>query len=406
MYKEVENLSNESQKVPLNELNMRMSRFKKEMNRTQPEWEIVAIFSKINMYYFTGTMQEGMLLIPREEDAILWVRRSFDRAMDESLFPQIKPMESYRDAVGTTKLPETCHIEAEIIPIAFLQRFQKYFPFKNIKSADKQINKTRSVKSSYELSLMEISGTKHRYVLEECVPRILRKGMSEIDLVTELYSVMVREGHHGVARFAMFETDIGVGQIGFGDSSIYPVFFNGPGGNRGISPAVPIMGRRERKLAKGDLVFIDIGFGVDGYHTDKTMTYMYGRPLPESAITKHKKCVEIQNKIAGMLKPGNIPAEIYKTIMQGLDPEIADNFMGYKNRKVKFLGHGIGLHIDEYPVIAEGYNEPLELGMAIAVEPKIGIEGIGMVGIENTFLVSEKGGRSITGDNPGLIGVY
>jgi Xaa-Pro aminopeptidase len=92
--------------------------------------------------------------------------------------------------------------------------------------------------------------------------------------------------------------------------------------------------------------------------------------------------------------------------MQGLDPEIADNFMGYKNRKVKFLGHGIGLHIDEYPVIAEGYNEPLELGMAIAVEPKIGIEGIGMVGIENTFLVSEKGGRSITGDNPGLIGVY
>ncbi|NLB77521.1 MAG: aminopeptidase P family protein [Clostridiaceae bacterium] len=383
-----------------------MSRFKKEMNRTQPEWEIVAIFSKINMYYFTGTIQEGMLLIPREEDAILWVRRSYDRAMDESLFPQIKPMESYRDAVGTTKLPETCHIEAEIIPIAFLQRFQKYFPFKNIKSADKQINKTRSVKSSYELSLMEISGTKHRYVLEECVPRILRKGMSEIDLVTELYSVMVREGHHGVARFAMFETDIGVGQIGFGDSSIYPVFFNGPGGNRVISPAVPIMGRRERKLAKGDLVFIDIGFGVDGYHTDKTMTYMYGRPLPESAITKHKKCVEIQNKIAGMLKPGNIPAEIYKTIMQGLDPEIADNFMGYKNRKVKFLGHGIGLHIDEYPVIAEGYNEPLELGMAIAVEPKIGIEGIGMVGIENTFLVSEKGGRSITGDNPGLIGVY
>src|SRR5690606_23743740 len=125
------------------------------------------------------------------------------------------------------------------------------------------------------------------------------------------------------------------------------------------------------------------------YHTDKTMTYMFGKPLPERAITFHKKCFEIQNEMARLLKPGNIPAEIYKSVMQGLDDEVANNFMGFKNRKVKFLGHGIGLHIDEYPVIAEGFTEPLELGMVIALEPKIGIEGIGMVGIENTFLVTE-----------------
>jgi Xaa-Pro dipeptidase len=402
----VENLSGESQKVPLNELNMRMSRFKKEMSRTQPDWEIAAIFSKINLYYFTGTMQEGMLLIPRDDAAILWVRRSYDRAMEESLFPHIRPMESYRDAAGSIKMPETCYIEAEIIPVAFLQRFQRYFPFKNIKSADKQINKTRSVKSLYEISLMEKAGAKHSYVLEECVPGLLRKGMNEVELTAELYSLFLREGHHGLTRFAMFDTDLGIGQLGFGDSSIYPTFFNGPGGNRGLSPAVQFLGSRERKLEKGDLVFVDVAFGVDGYHTDKTMTYMFGKPLPDSAISKHKKCVEIQNKIAELMKPGSIPAEIYRSIMEGLDSEFALNFMGYKNRKVKFLGHGIGLHVDEYPVIAEGFTEPLEPGMTIAVEPKIGIEGIGMVGIENTFLVTEKGGRCLTGDNPGLIGVY
>lgn len=397
---------NESQKVPLNELNIRMSRFRKEMDRTDPDWEIAVIFSKINLYYFTGTMQNGMLLIPRDEDATLWVRRSYDRAVDESLFPQIRPMESYRDAAGTIKLSEACHIETEIIPIAFLQRFQKHFPFKNIKSCDKQINKVRSVKSPYELSLMEQSGAKHRYVLEECVPGILREGMSEVEFITELYSVLMKEGHHGVGRFAMFETDLGIGQIGFGESSIYPTFFDGPGGNRGFSPAAPYSGRWDRRLQKGDLVFVDAPFGVEGYHTDKTMTYMFGRPLPESVISKHKKCLEIQYRIAEMLKPGNVPADIYRTIMGSLDPELAENFMGFKNRKVKFLGHGIGLHIDEYPVIAEGFTEPLESGMAIAVEPKVGIEGIGMVGIENTFLVTDKGGRCITGDNPGLIEVY
>lgn len=396
----------ESQKVPLDELNMRMNRFRKEMDRAQPDWETAVIFSKINLYYFTGTMQEGMLLIPRDQDATLWIRRSFDRAMDESLFPQIRPMESYRDAAGTIKITETCHIETEIVPIALLQRFQKYFPFKTIKSCDKQISKVRSIKSRYEMSLMEQSGAKHQYVLEECVPGILREGMSETEFITELYSVMIKEGFHGVARFSMFETDIGIGQIGFGDSSIYPNFFNGPGGNRGLSPAVPFLGRRDRKLQKGDLVFVDAAFGVEGYHTDKTMTYMFGSPLPESAISKHKKCLEIQYRMSEMLKPGNIPAEIYRTIMGNLDPELSENFMGFKKRKVKFLGHGIGLHIDEYPVIAEGFTEPLELGMVIALEPKVGIEGIGMVGIENTFIVTDKGGRCITGDNPGLIEVY
>jgi Xaa-Pro aminopeptidase len=106
-----------------------------------------------------------------------------------------------------------------------------------------------------------------------------------------------------------------------------------------------------------------------------------------------------------MLKPGAIPSEIYKKIMSDLEPEFLQNFMGYGRRKVKFLGHGVGLLIDELPVIAEGFNEPLQEGMAFALEPKKGIENIGMVGVENTFLVTPEGGKCITGTNSGLIPV-
>ena len=173
-----------------------------------------------------------------------------------------------------------------------------------------------------------------------------------------------------------------------------------------MSPAVPLFGSRERKLNKNELVFIDIGCGYDGYHTDKTMTYMFGKALPEEVIEIHKRCVAIQNEIAQMLKPGNIPSQIYRSVMSKLDKEFLENFMGFGSRKVKFLGHGIGLVIDELPVISEGFNEPLQEGMVFAVEPKKGIKGIGMVGIENTFLVTPEGGRCITGDNPGLIPVY
>jgi Xaa-Pro aminopeptidase len=91
--------------------------------------------------------------------------------------------------------------------------------------------------------------------------------------------------------------------------------------------------------------------------------------------------------------------------MSSITPDFMQNFMGFENTRVKFLGHGIGLAIDEYPVIADGFDEPLEDGMVIALEPKKGIRNIGMVGIENTFLVSPAGGISITGNSKGLIPV-
>ncbi len=92
--------------------------------------------------------------------------------------------------------------------------------------------------------------------------------------------------------------------------------------------------------------------------------------------------------------------------MHNLDKEFLENFMGFGNRKVKFLGHGVGLQIDELPVIAEGFDEPLQEDMVFALEPKKGIKNIGMVGIENTFIVTSKGGEYITGNNPGLIPIF
>ncbi len=394
-------------KVPSRELENRIKRFKTQMDISDPEWKITVIFSNINLYYFTGTMQDGMLIIPRDDDATFWVRRSYERALDESLFGNIKPMNSFRDAAkNMNEIPDTVYLETEVVPLALYQRFQKHFPFKNIKPVDIHIAAVRAVKSEYELSLLRKSGKIHQHVLEDIAPEILREGMSEATLAAELFSILIEEGHHGVTRFGMFDTEIVVGHVGFGESSIYPTYFDGASGNYGLSPAVPVFGSRDRKLKKGDLVFIDIGCGVDGYNTDKTMTYMFGRSLPQYAIDAHNKCVEIQNEIASMLKPGAIPSEIYNVVMNNLDEEFLRNFMGFGKRKVKFLGHGIGLLIDELPVIAEGFNMPLQEGMVFAVEPKKGIKDIGMVGIENTFIVSRNGGECITGNSKGLIPVF
>jgi Xaa-Pro aminopeptidase len=391
-------------KVPLHELETRMSRFHLLMDETYPEWEIAFIFSKINLYYFTGTMQDGMLVIPRENNACLWVRKSFERAMDESFFPKISRMCSYRDAAKTLyPIPDVVYLETEHVPLAQFERLRKHFPFREFKAIDSQVQYLRSIKSPYELDLMKQAGEIHRHVLEDLVPGILRKGMSEAELTGEIYSLMLDEGHHGIVRFGMFDSEVILGLIGFGESSIYPTYLDSPGGNAGLSPAVPLFGSRSRKLESGDLVFIDVGCGYNGYHTDKTMTYVFGKNLPDEAVDIHHRCVEIQDAIAAMLKPDTIPSEIYEIIIGDLDPIFLENFMGYGNRKVQFIGHGIGLEIAEDPVIMKGFQKPLEEGMVIALEPKKGIAGIGMVGIENTFRVTPDGGKSLTGNHPGLL---
>jgi len=393
-------------KVPLTELNDRLQRFQARMDIANPGWELAIIFSTINLYYFTGTLQDGMLLIPRDGEAVFWVRRSYARAVDESCFPQIRPMQSYRTAAGATgAIPGIVYLETEQVTLATYQRLRKHFPFGDARSVDGVVADIRSVKSPYERNLMEKAGGIHCHVLEDLAPGLLREGMSEADFSAELYAVMVREGHHGIVRFGIAGAEIMLGLIGFGESSIYPTYIDSPGGNAGMSPAVPLLGSRDRKLKSGDLVFCDIGCGYHGYHTDKTMTYVFGGTLPDEVVAIHRQCIDMQDQIVPLLRPGAVPSEIYETVTADLDPAFLENFMGYGDRKVQFLGHGIGLEIAENPVIAKGFDTPIEEGMVIAIEPKKGIKGIGMVGTENTFIVTRDGGRSITGNHPGLMPV-
>ena len=391
-------------KVPLSELTDRMKRFRARMDAENPNWELAAFFGRVNQYYFTGTMQDGVLLVSRGGGDVFWVRRSFERAGAESLFPDIRPMKSFRDAVSpVAAMRQVIHLETELVPLALVQRFRKHFVCEEVASLDATIARVRTVKSPYELAIMERCGAMHRRVMEENVPKMLREGMSEADLACELYSLLVREGHQGTVRFGMFNVDIAVAQLGFGENSIYPTSFDGPGGCVGIGPAAPVLGSRDRKLRKGDLVFVDAGCAMDGYHTDKTMTYMFGRTLPDEVMAIHRRCVELERRLASSLKPGAIPSAIYADVMGSLDPEFLKNFMGFGNRRANFLGHGLGLQIDEPPVIAEGFDEPLAGGMVLALEPKKGVPGVGMVGTENTYLVAPEGGRSLTGRHPGLI---
>ncbi len=396
-----------NKQVPTSELISRMIRFRNRMNKQHPNWEMAVVFSKINLLYFTGSMPDGMLIIQREGKEILWVRRSLERTQNESLFEDIRPMNSYRDAAAAyTAFPKFIYMETEFVPLAMFERFQKHFPVSNYQSLDYDLSMVRAVKSQWELDYMRKAGTIHQKILEEEVPKMLYEGMSEVDLAAELYNKMLKSGHMGIARFSMFDTEMAIAQLGFGVSSLYPSNFNGPGGHFGMSAAMPGIGNRDKFLKKGDLVFVDMGLAVNGYHTDKTLSYQFGEKIPQTAVDIHKECVTLQYQIAELLKPGNRPSDIYETTIGGLNEKFLRNFMGFGSRQSKFLGHAIGLTVDELPVLAKGFDEPLEENMVFAIEPKKGVDGVGLMGIENTFVVTPSGGESITGSHEGLIEVF
>ena len=199
--------------VPLNEFfadraecEKRISQLRARLTDLSPDWRLALVVSKVNQFYFTGTMQDAVLVVPRDGDAGYFARRSFERACDESpLAPEmLHPMPNgYKDVaawLGAGRLPEGApvHVEMELMPLAMLERLRKYLRFDGVESLDAAVTQMRAVKSANELAAIRESGRRHAHTLVNVVPQMLREGMSEAELGAELYSRMIQLGHHGV----------------------------------------------------------------------------------------------------------------------------------------------------------------------------------------------------------------
>lgn len=385
--------------VPASELEARLAKFREAMDKEHPGWEMAAVNHKVAMYYFTGTMQEGVVII-RPQDAVFWVRRNYERAVNESHFSDIRPMHSFREAAsfyGT--VPKVMYVETKKATLEWERMLHKYFAFEEVGSFDSVLQSLRLRKSAYELAQMERSGAIHETVLDVVAPKLICGGISEAQLAIELYSEMVQRGSHGTARFNQALGEEAVGLASFGKSGLVRTGFDGPGGTDGTCIAVQSIGNAFRKLKAGRLVYLDIPCGFDGYHTDKTVVYYYGDLAKDTQAAKimeaQQRCLELEQEVVSMMAPG-VPIEsLYLRTMAKFNNIYGDGFMNGG----KFLGHSIGLVMDEAPAIAKGFKELLEPGMTFAVEPKIALPGIGLVGTENTYVVTERGARSLTGSS-------
>ena len=112
----------------------------------------------------------------------------------------------------------------------------------------------------------------------------------------------------------------------------------------------------------------------------------------------------LKSVIATHAVPGTIVGDIYNLALEFVtEAGYADYFMGAESQRIRFVGHGLGLEVDEYPFLAKGQQMRLKEGMVIALEPKLVIPGKGVVGIENTHVVTAGGLEQMTKFEEGII---
>jgi Xaa-Pro dipeptidase len=353
------------------------------------------IIYPIDIYYFAGTRQNSLLYVPAQGEPMLLVRKSLVRARLEAVVDDIRPFPSSKDfpaliGGGVKKIGLTF----DVVPVQQYNLYAKLIPgreFVDISGVNREV---RSVKSAWELERMRESGRKTAQVFLQ-VPSFLKAGMRELDLAAEFEYRLRKAGGEGYVRMRAFNQELFMGLALSGSSAVMPGFFDGAVTGRGLSNASP-HGASLASLAPGSPVFIDYTGVFDGYIVDMTRVFALG-PLSEPLLHAFQTSLEIQSYLAQNLKPGVICEELFLGAAALAEKAgLASFFMGPPGENARFVGHGVGLELDEFPVVAQGFKVALQAGQTIAIEPKFVIPGQGVIGIENTFAVSEQGGERIT----------
>ena len=297
-------------------------------------------------------------------------------------------------------MPTKLMLEGDELPYTEYCRLASLFPEAEVVNGTPLIRQARSVKTPVEIEMFRRSGIAHAKAYEQ-IPSVYRPSMTDIEFSIEIERLMRLQGCLGIFRVFGRSMEIFMGSVLTGDNAGYPSPYDFALGGQGLDPALP-GGANKTPLKEGQSVMVDLGGNFNGYMNDMSRVFSIGK-LPEEAYTAHQVCLDIQTKIASIAKPG-IACEVLYDIAAEMAKEagFADKFMG-TGQQAKFIGHGIGLEINEAPVLAPRMKQQLEPGMVFALEPKIVIPGVGPVGIENSWVVTNEGIEKLTNCNEEII---
>lgn len=381
-----------SRNVPYQELSVRISKLQKALIAQGMDGALIV--QKTDLFYFSGTSQQGWLYVPVEGKPVLMVFKEFSRALEES------PLDEIVSLVGIKKIPETIAgygyplpgrlgMELDVLPVNLYFQYQAIFTSARIADISNDIRLIRAVKSEFEIGKLSAAAALSDKVAAR-VPELLVAGKTEVALAGELEGYARSLGHQGIVRMRLWGSELFYGHLMSGDAAAVPSYLASPTGGVGVSGVVG-QGAGFRKIAAGEPVLVDYVFALDGYISDHARIFSIG-PVADELQAAHDAMLAIQEQLKKEARPGVATGELYELMVSLAEKQgYGEHFMGVGDRRIRFTGHGVGLELDEYPFIAKGQQLKLEAGMVLALEPKTIFPDKGVVGIENTHLVTDRG---------------
>lgn len=391
--------------TPAIELEYRCKQLQEQM--TAAELDAVIIVQNADLFYFTGSVQSGTLYVPVHGQPIYMVRRDAGRARMESGLKEVIPFDSMKDiprilATYGYAAPRRIGMELDVLPVNFFERYRQVYPTAVFSDATPLIRRVRMIKSHYEIHVMQDAADQVDKVYRKA-KEVIRVGMTDLELAAELECVARKIGHLGLIRMRVFNGEMFIGHTFSGPDSAVPSYTDTPLGGMGPSPAFG-QGASFKPIEPNEPIIVDFAGSVDGYVVDQTRIFAIG-PLPDKLRDAYADMLRVQERMKELAAPGVSWSTLYEECRAvAVKLGYADSFMGARGAQVSFIGHGVGVEIDEYPFIAPGFDHMcLETGMAFAFEPKVVFPGLGAIGIEDTFYLSNDGLKQLTHSSDELV---
>ncbi len=353
--------------------------------------DYVFLMKPLSIFYFSGDYVTGVLYISYE-DCILFVRRPKERVLLTEL--KVEYMDSFRDLKSCLgSLHGKAGLELDSIPYSLVMKLTEALELHEFENISHEIRLVRMVKDPLEVEKIRQAGAIAASTFLH-VESIFAEGMSEQDLLIELDYFAKKLGNLGIYRMHSYGNEASFSHILQGEDALFSSYFDAPTGGPGISAAFP-QGASKKVIEKSKPFTVDITINYDGYISDATRTFIFGKS-DEHFMKVWAGLESVFAYLCELIVPGAIPEEIYLKVIKYVDSLGFSNvFMGRGRDRVKFIGHGTGLEVDEYPFIAKGFNLPIEENSILAIEPKFISEEFGIAGIEDTFLVTKNGPISL-----------
>ena len=383
--------------TPKAEIEARIAAFQQALRAKGIEAALVT--QNADLFYLSGTVQQSHLYVPADGEPTLFVRKTVERARAESPLAAQVPLPSLRKLADLIRerhgaLPQVVGAELDVLPVNHFRRYESLLPEARFVDIGPALVGLRAVKSPYEIERIRASAA----VADELcsrIPAILKEGMTEAEFAGRVEAEARALGHQGVIRMRAFNGEMFYGQLLSGTSGAVPSYLDTPLAGSGLSPAVA-QGVSLKRIGRGEPIVFDFVPVIDGYVADFTRMFVIGKLQDERLIAAYACARRAQDAVRRVARPGVACRTIYEAALAVADEAgLGAHFMGHGPAQVRFIGHGLGLELDELPILSPN-DRLLQQGMVFACEPKFVFPGVGAIGIENTWVVTTDGIEPLT----------